>query len=564
MESRAIHGDSLHKLKELSSNSVDMIATDPPYGYSFMGKEWDKVLPDKRIWKECLRVLKHGSFAFIMSAPRQDVLSRMILDLEDAGFDTGFTSMYWAYASGFPKASNTSKLIDKKLGVKPDVVGTKTHAKNLEEALEKKTGFLADEANKNNKKMMGYGDEPITKATSDKAKKMDGSYLGFQPKPALEVIIVVMKPLKEKNYIEQAMKDGKGVTWLDNCRVPYTSNNDVESARYGSVTPSNVYGWANTEKKNIDDKNILASEKGRFPANLIVSDDAVNIKGAPKPVKAHYSERVTKITSDNTPDYTPDDRGRFPANLIVSDDAIDTGEITKSSGGVVKAGNTNVVYGKFDKDVYTATPKDEGSFSRYFDVDKWWAQFIITPKPSKAEKNAGLDHLEKKDIQPAGLAGAIEKGTERRRLPRQNSHPTVKPLKLMSYLITLGSREGDIVLEPFMGSGTTCLASKNLNRKYIGIEREEEYYKIACGRLGIEPETHTYEKADEMADALTEQTLIEIEKELGDPEKRAEEVIENLKDKQIMVFKCDVCGFVAKDQKAYDDHIPRAFHQDSL
>ena len=117
-----INGDSLDKLKLLPDNSVDLIVTDPPYGYAFMGKEWDKALPDKRIWKECLRVLKAGGFAYIMSAPRQDVLARMMIDLEDSGFKTDFTSMYWAYATGFPKALNMGKAIDKKLGVKSDEV----------------------------------------------------------------------------------------------------------------------------------------------------------------------------------------------------------------------------------------------------------------------------------------------------------------------------------------------------------------------------------------------------------------------------------------------------------
>ena len=53
----------------------------------------------------------------------------------------------------------------------------------------------------------------------------------------------------------------------------------------------------------------------------------------------------------------------------------------------------------------------------------------------------------------------------------------------MSYLITLGSRKGDIVLDPFMGSGTTPLASKNLNREYIGIEINDEYFEICCARV---------------------------------------------------------------------------------
>lgn len=93
-----IKGNSLDVLKQYPNNSIDLMVTDPPYGYSFMGKDWDKTLPDINIFKECFRVLKAGSFAFVMSAPRQDVMSRMMILLEDAGFDIGFTSIYWTYA----------------------------------------------------------------------------------------------------------------------------------------------------------------------------------------------------------------------------------------------------------------------------------------------------------------------------------------------------------------------------------------------------------------------------------------------------------------------------------
>jgi site-specific DNA-methyltransferase (adenine-specific) len=70
-----------------------------------------------------------------------------------------------------------------------------------------------------------------------------------------------------------------------------------------------------------------------------------------------------------------------------------------------------------------------------------------------------------------------------------NTHPTVKPLALMKYLITLGLPPGGTVLDPFCGSGTTALACKELGRNYICIEKELEYYQIACNRLDqpIEP-----------------------------------------------------------------------------
>ena len=67
--------------------------------------------------------------------------------------------------------------------------------------------------------------------------------------------------------------------------------------------------------------------------------------------------------------------------------------------------------------------------------------------------------------------------------PATNFHSTVKPIALMEYLVKLVSREGATVLDPFAGSGTTGIACKNLNRQFIGIEREEEYVKIANARM---------------------------------------------------------------------------------
>ena len=59
----------------------------------------------------------------------------------------------------------------------------------------------------------------------------------------------------------------------------------------------------------------------------------------------------------------------------------------------------------------------------------------------------------------------------------------------MSYLITLGSRKGDVVLDPFVGSGTTCISAKLLSRKYLGMEMDDEYVVIAKERIkAYEPE----------------------------------------------------------------------------
>ena len=66
------------------------------------------------------------------------------------------------------------------------------------------------------------------------------------------------------------------------------------------------------------------------------------------------------------------------------------------------------------------------------------------------------------------------------------AHPTVKPLPVIKKLVLLGSQEGDTILDPFMGSGTTLRAAKDLGRKAIGIEIEEKYCEIAVKRLAQE------------------------------------------------------------------------------
>lgn len=62
-------------------------------------------------------------------------------------------------------------------------------------------------------------------------------------------------------------------------------------------------------------------------------------------------------------------------------------------------------------------------------------------------------------------------------------HPTEKPLKLFEYLIEASSNKGMVILDPYLGSGTTAVAAKNLDRNYIGFELDEEYYNIANNRI---------------------------------------------------------------------------------
>ncbi len=99
----------------------------------------------------------------------------------------------------------------------------------------------------------------------------------------------------------------------------------------------------------------------------------------------------------------------------------------------------------------------------------------------------GIDHLP--DVIGGGLSGTkdgsmLTGSGDKRNNIMKNNHPTVKPLKLMEYLCTLTSTPtGGIVLDPFMGSGTTGIACKRTNREFIGIEMNKDYFNIAEQRI---------------------------------------------------------------------------------
>ena len=112
-------------------------------------------------------------------------------------------------------------------------------------------------------------------------------------------------------------------------------------------------------------------------------------------------------------------------------------------------GSPNGIYGKFDKDFPLGeTYGDSGSASRFF----------YCAKASQEERNFGM-----KDF--------------------KNIHPTIKPLELMRYLVKLVTPKDGVVLDPFMGSGTTAIACKLEKFNYVGIELMPEYVEIANARL---------------------------------------------------------------------------------
>ena len=155
-------------------------------------------------------------------------------------------------------------------------------------------------------------------------------------------------------------------------------------------------------------------------------------------------------------------QGRFPANIILDEEAgkmlDEQSGISKSSKGKERqSGNTKMFGGGHTGDWNEYT--DKGGASRFF----------YCAKASKSERNAELD--------------SANVPMNRSANPQKNHHPTVKPIKLMEYLVRLVTPKGGVCLDPFIGSGTTAIACKRLGFKYLGIEREEDYIKIANARL---------------------------------------------------------------------------------
>lgn len=113
------------------------------------------------------------------------------------------------------------------------------------------------------------------------------------------------------------------------------------------------------------------------------------------------------------------------------------------------------------------------------------SRFFYVAKASKSERNAGLEGMPEKGS-PKFDGGSFVRGEnnkDAKDAKDANFHPTVKPIKLMQYLIKLVTPPGGTVLDPFMGSGSTGVAAKNLGFNFAGIELSPEYFEIAKRRI---------------------------------------------------------------------------------
>lgn len=116
---KLFHGNCLDGMAQLDDNSIDSCCTDPPYGLSFMGANWDHGVPGVPFWKQVHRVLLPGAYLAAFCGSR--TMHRMELAIEDAGLEI-CDRAFWSYASGFPKGRNIGLAIDSELGVDSKMV----------------------------------------------------------------------------------------------------------------------------------------------------------------------------------------------------------------------------------------------------------------------------------------------------------------------------------------------------------------------------------------------------------------------------------------------------------
>lgn len=514
MNQTVINGNNLDILKNYPDNYFDSIVTDPPYGLGkepnaeelmkdwiekgyheikgsgFMGKEWDAFVPQPIFWKEVFRVLKPGGHVLAFYGTR--TYDWGVMAMRFAGFEVR-DCIQWLYGSGFPKSHNISKALDKMEGAEREVIGENPYNKN-------KGG-----KNHFSEKYLQAGKlSNITAPSTEAAKLWEG--WGTALKPANEPIVLARKPLeKGLSVAENILKWGVGGINIDASRVETTE--DMSNLKAFGSMPQNKSDnkgfsrpWMN-DKESILEKQNAALDKmknlGRFPANIILTHhEDCECKGTKKVKPSNGSGKASEKgggfskgmfgdgTSDNIGGGFTDADGNETVEdwdchedcpIRILDEQSGVSKSQRSERGNI---NNNLVYGKYKAQEDTLRGhSDKGGASRFFYV----------AKASKAERNKGLEDFEAKRSSAYGYEiGLGEKGEgmfKDRNPIKQNFHPTVKPIKLMQYLVKMITPPNGIVLDPFCGSGTTGVACKIDGFSFVGLEQDPEYTKIAEARI---------------------------------------------------------------------------------
>lgn len=253
-------------------------------------------------------------------------------------------------------------------------------------------------------------------------KSHNGEWGGTALKPAHEPIVMARKPLIGTVEVNWS-KFGTGALNIDQCRVP----GEVPIFLHKAQAAENCYG----DGLHGSARTGEMSSVGRWPANLVHDGSDEVLEAFPQASGAVSPVRGTEPSS-KTKDVLGAFNGRAPSD--------------QRDGG--------------------------GSAARFF----------YCAKASKSDRDEGLEGFAPTTVSD-GRAVAADNAYQRGKTQRANTHPTVKPTDLMRYLCRLVTPAGGLVLDPFAGSGSTGKAAVMEGLRFIGIEREEAYARIANARI---------------------------------------------------------------------------------
>ena len=514
-------GDCLDCLREMPDNSVDSVVTDPPYGLSFMGKKWDYDVPSEEIWRECLRVLKPGGHLLAFAGTRTQ--HRMAVRIEDAGFEIR-DMIAWVYGSGFPKSLDVSKAID------ATILTGGSRSTNIKRAIAARPGESRDTATLPNNGVMSEdrrGGSTNDNPATPEAQQWQG--WGTALKPALEPITVARKPLGEKTVAANVLAHGTGAINVDGCRIkaltvqrlgvtlnaweqeknlcnscarlaekpakprtPATKGISVES-HVGQTTS------VKAESTRVDTgKETTGCFAGLLPEELASDQtDGFNLNtGACGRMATEQFQQVTKSTTSTETVLTTGLRTCNACGYSITD-LCTTGNMPASKSGMpnMPAEQENVaptgrwpsnlihngsdeVVGLFPVTDKAAIPRNGGF--RNNNAQRGTIDFKSGCKPTLP--------VVRGDTGSAARFFYCAKASKKDR--EGSTHPTMKPTALMRYLCRLVTPPEGIVLDPFMGSGSTGKAAMLEGFQFIGIERDEEYMEIAKARISAASNEH--------------------------------------------------------------------------
>jgi len=494
----------------------------------------------------------------------------------------GPSVMQWQNGQGFPKSLNVSKAIDRKLGATRKVVGTKkgVGGENLNDIVNGREVRQTTEDGGKGVGAYGVGakqvaiDIDVTEPGSEEAKKWDG--YGTALKPAWEPIIMFRKPLSEKSVADQILKTGTGAINIDACRVGGGEERKIDN--YTSTGSQGCIAHPDYGSHAGEKYTSRTVTHGRWPANLIlVHAEGCKVIGTKK-VKAPVINRFDdgmkpfgegaghEFTSTPTGDANgQEDVAVFecvegcPAKVLDEQSGFLKGGMSTTSCVERPEGKESTTYSGKDfmgKKLSGPHHGDSGGASRFF------AQFEQEETTYDCAEGCPIKELDEQSGELKTNAGQIKEGmasmgyhggngstrtvvadtggasrffaqfdpdasfiyqakagpAEKRLDTEVEAHPTVKPVALMRYLVRLVTPPGGIVLDPYVGSGTTAVAAVLEGVQFIGMDKHEPYVQRA--RLRVEKALRGEEplpKAKVLSKVVLEPSEV----------KRIEELVEN-------------------------------------